>query len=160
LLIAPNANGFRDIPAVILIDEIDVHLHPKWQRKIVPALEDLFRACQFIATTHSPFVIQAVDRQKISRTDKLGDIPLDQDANSIEDIVEDIQGITMPQRSKRSEELSIAAEKYFKLLKQKNIPEDDLAQAETKYRLASEPFASDPALHALLKVEQMEARKP
>ena len=47
----------RDGHAVVLIDEIDLHLHPKWQRQIVHKLTKTFRNCQFIATTHSPQVI-------------------------------------------------------------------------------------------------------
>ena len=43
--------------AVVLIDEIDLHLHPKWQRQIVHKLTKTFPGCQFIATTHSPQVI-------------------------------------------------------------------------------------------------------
>lgn len=51
--------------AVILIDEIDLHLHPQWQRKIVGNLEKTFPNCQFIATTHSPQVIGEVPHDKI-----------------------------------------------------------------------------------------------
>ena len=51
--------------AVILIDEIDLHLHPQWQRKIVGNLEKTFPNCQFIATTHSPQVIGEVQHDKI-----------------------------------------------------------------------------------------------
>jgi predicted ATP-binding protein involved in virulence len=51
--------------AVILIDEIDLHLHPQWQRKIVGNLETTFPNCQFIATTHSPQVIGEVPHNKI-----------------------------------------------------------------------------------------------
>jgi predicted ATP-binding protein involved in virulence len=51
--------------AVILIDEIDLHLHPQWQRKIVGNLENTFPGCQFIATTHSPQVIGEVPHEKI-----------------------------------------------------------------------------------------------
>jgi len=151
---------YKTTSAVVLIDEIDVHLHPKWQRKIVPALEDLFPACQFIATTHSPFVIQAVERHKILRPDKRGGVSLDQGANSIEDIVEDIQGVDMPQRGQRAEKMSKTAERYFTLLRSKNVAKKDLAEAEKAYRLASEPFTNAPALHALLKVEQIEAGIP
>lgn len=42
---------------VILIDEIDLHLHPKWQRMIVTKLGDVFPNCQFLLSTHSPHVI-------------------------------------------------------------------------------------------------------
>ncbi len=46
--------------AVVLIDELDLHLHPKWQRTIVQKLTDTFPNCQFIATTHSPLIIGEV----------------------------------------------------------------------------------------------------
>lgn len=46
--------------AVVLIDEIDLHLHPQWQRQIVHKLTETFPKCQFIATTHSPQVIGEV----------------------------------------------------------------------------------------------------
>jgi predicted ATP-binding protein involved in virulence len=51
--------------AVILIDEIDLHLHPQWQRKIVGDLTRTFPNCQFIATTHSPQVIGEVAHERI-----------------------------------------------------------------------------------------------
>jgi predicted ATP-binding protein involved in virulence len=46
--------------AIILVDEIDLHLHPSWQRMIVPNLLKTFPFCQFILTTHSPQVISHV----------------------------------------------------------------------------------------------------
>ena len=51
--------------AVVLIDEIDLHLHPKWQRQIVHNLCETFPLCQFIATTHSPQVIGEVEHERI-----------------------------------------------------------------------------------------------
>ena len=154
-------NGIGGGEAIVLIDEIDVHLHPKWQRKIVPALEDLFQHCQFIATTHSPFVIQATNRQKIAAIDPVAPITLLDGGNSIEDIAENIQGVSVPQRSVRAENLSEAAKQYFTLLKMRDsraesVEPGELVAAEQKYREASEPFTSDPAVHALLKVQLME----
>lgn len=52
----PAANA----AAVVLIDELELHLHPGWQRSIVDNLTQTFRNCQFIATTHSPQVIGEV----------------------------------------------------------------------------------------------------
>ena len=51
--------------AVVLIDEIELHLHPKWQRQIIHNLTDTFPRCQFIATTHSPQVIGEVPHDRI-----------------------------------------------------------------------------------------------
>jgi len=50
---------------VVLIDEIELHLHPKWQREIIPALTRTFPNCQFIVTTHSPQVISDVKPDSI-----------------------------------------------------------------------------------------------
>ena len=50
---------------VVLIDEIDLHLHPVWQRQIVQKLTATFPSCQFIATTHSPQVIGEVEHDHI-----------------------------------------------------------------------------------------------
>jgi len=56
--------------AIILIDELDLHLHPKWQRTIVSDLQRTFPNCQFIATTHSPQIIGEVKPEAITIIDK------------------------------------------------------------------------------------------
>ncbi len=50
---------------IVLIDELDLHLHPKWQRTIVEQLTRTFPACQFIATTHSPQIVAAVEPEQV-----------------------------------------------------------------------------------------------
>ena len=49
--------GWEEQPAVLLIDEIENHLHPTWQRRVIPALRKHFPGLQIFATTHSPFVV-------------------------------------------------------------------------------------------------------
>jgi predicted ATP-binding protein involved in virulence len=51
--------------AVVLIDELDLHLHPKWQRTIVESLTNTFPKCQFISTTHSPQIVAAVEPEQV-----------------------------------------------------------------------------------------------
>lgn len=58
-------NPAQDGKAVVLIDELDLHLHPKWQREIVARLENTFPNCQFIASTHSPQTVGEVSPEKI-----------------------------------------------------------------------------------------------
>ncbi len=48
-------------PAVVIIDEIDLHLHPLWQLRIIDDLSEIFPAIQFIATSHSPLVVQVAE---------------------------------------------------------------------------------------------------
>lgn len=50
---------------VVLIDELDLHLHPRWQRRIVDDLKSIFPNIQFIATTHSPHIIQDISPSEI-----------------------------------------------------------------------------------------------
>ena len=61
----PGLENPLDGFGVVLIDEIELHLHPKWQREIIPALTRTFPKCQFIVTTHSPQVISQVKPQGI-----------------------------------------------------------------------------------------------
>ena len=49
--------GWENKPAILLIDEIENHLHPTWQRRVIPALVEHFPGLQIFATTHSPFVV-------------------------------------------------------------------------------------------------------
>lgn len=59
-----SANPLEE-EAIILIDELDLHLHPKWQKTIVDDLKRTFPNCQFIISTHSPFVIQALHAHEL-----------------------------------------------------------------------------------------------
>ena len=59
--------GWNERPAVLLIDEIENHLHPTWQRRVVPALLQHFPALQIFATTHSPFVVAGLKKGQVHR---------------------------------------------------------------------------------------------
>lgn len=52
-------NMITETPGIVLIDEIDIHLHPKWQWKVIDALRKTFPNVQFIATTHAPILFAA-----------------------------------------------------------------------------------------------------
>jgi hypothetical protein len=58
--------------AVCLIDEVDAHLHPRWQETIIPGLRALFPNVQFIATTHSPLVVASVEPENVFRLEAEG----------------------------------------------------------------------------------------
>ncbi|NOQ64172.1 MAG: AAA family ATPase [Methyloprofundus sp.] len=57
----PDSDNPLHKPAVVLVDEIDLHLHPEWQRKIIQFLSDQFPQTQFIVTAHSPLIVQSAD---------------------------------------------------------------------------------------------------
>jgi hypothetical protein len=61
--------SFLDIPmklsGLVLLDEVDLHLHPTWQRRVVPVLKRMFPRLQFVVTTHSPLVLAGFERDEI-----------------------------------------------------------------------------------------------
>lgn len=64
----------EDVEAIVLIDEIELHLHPEWQGRIASVLTDVFPRMQFIVTTHSPHVIQSAERNQIIALQAIGDV--------------------------------------------------------------------------------------
>lgn len=58
-------NPLTEGKAIVLIDELDLHLHPRWQRTIARQLTETFPNCQFIVTTHSPQIVGEVHPDKI-----------------------------------------------------------------------------------------------
>lgn len=82
--IYPNSNDPLSEPAIILIDEIDLHLHPEWQRKLTSDLTNHFKNTQFIATSHSPLVVQAATDANIVLLRKENDqVIIDNDVENI-----------------------------------------------------------------------------
>ena len=61
----PTMEDFSELEGVVLIDEIDAHLHPKWQWKILDAIRQVFPSVQFIIATHSPIVISSIKDARI-----------------------------------------------------------------------------------------------
>jgi predicted ATP-binding protein involved in virulence len=107
-------NGVKTNPlfcaGIVLIDEIDMHLHPKWQRNVLPALTKTFPNIQFIATTHSPQVLSRVKREEVRLLDDgkilmVSSNPIGRDANAI---LEEIQQV-----SKRPKEIEMLIDSYF-----------------------------------------------
>ncbi len=147
-------------PGIVLIDEIDLHLHPRWQRRVVGDLLKAFPKVQFVATTHSPFIIQSLPPIDGVRLINL-DAP-DQDqpfANqSLEDIAESVQDVEMPQRSQRWQSMLKAAEEYYAVLRDaKGKTPDDVARLKNRLDELTLPFSDDPAYQALLKSERVAA---
>lgn len=64
-----------DTPGVVLIDELDLHLHPNLQKSVVQRLKDAFPKLQFIATTHSPFIVQSLNEDELINLGNLDDEP-------------------------------------------------------------------------------------
>lgn len=151
-----EADVIKQTEGIVLIDEIDLHLHPKWQREVVGRLLRTFPKVQFVASSHSPFIIQSLyGREDCLLWDLEKAAPLSIESKSIEDIAENQQGVDTPQQSQRFLEMEKAAEEYYRVLKQ--IPS---ASEKEKQRLKQRldelllPYSDDPAFQAFLKMER------
>ncbi|MDJ0734978.1 MAG: AAA family ATPase [Nostocaceae cyanobacterium] len=106
---------------VVLIDEIELHLHPQWQREIIPALTRTFPNCQFIVTTHSPQIISHVKPGGIfilEKTDKgiIAKRPESSFGRDSNRILEDIMGVPA-----RPEEIKHLLNHMFILIDEGNL---------------------------------------
>lgn len=139
---------------VVLIDELELHLHPKWQREVVGKLRQTFPKIQFICTTHSPFIIQSLRAGELITLDP-EEFPVEYSDKSIEDIAENVMKVEMPQKSARYQAMMSAAEEYFTLLRTVDRDnEEEVIEAEQRLNELAMPFSDDPAFQALLKVER------
>jgi len=149
----------RETPGVVLIDEIDLHLHPNWQRRVVDDLKRAFPGVQFIATSHSPFIVQSLKGPgELIKLD--GEMKsIENIDRSIEDIAEDIMDVQIPQKSKRYLDMMKTAEQYYDLLEKGKSAENDeeLTRIKNKLDELSMPFSDNPALQAFLKMERTAA---
>lgn len=88
----------NETPGIVLIDELDMHLHPKWQWKIVGALKNTFPNVQFITATHSPIIISSCKEENLIRLGENQEIfydktPYGLDVNDTLDVCQDSQSL-------------------------------------------------------------------
>jgi energy-coupling factor transporter ATP-binding protein EcfA2 len=136
----------NEVKGVVLIDEIDVHLHPKWQREIGFMLTKTFPNLQFIVTTHSPFVAMAAGTGALTVLRKNDDSviaktipsPSDWDVERVLTEIFDVYSRT----PKVMEELRRYEKLRFKALKKELNPAEELEfkklQKDLDRRLAGE----------------------
>ena len=62
-----GADSPARVEGVVLIDELDLHLHPRWQRVALPSLRDVFPRLQFVISTHSPQVLSSAENRQVRR---------------------------------------------------------------------------------------------
>lgn len=121
------ANPYRKEPlkgeGIILIDEIDLHLHPSWQRLMIPQLLETFPNCQFIVTTHSPQVLSHVQPESLfilnNKNNNLSYSKATESYGKNSDrILEDLLGVdARPTKEKKR------LQKIFKLIEEGRIEE-------------------------------------
>ena len=132
-----KGDALKKTPGVVLIDEVDLSLHPTWQKRIIRILKEQFPRIQFICATHSPFIIQSLEDGELVTLDQ----PLDSEysGEGIEDIAEDIMGVVLPQYSEKKRKIYEASREYFSALKEAKTQDEieklgkRLAELEAEY---------------------------
>lgn len=168
----------RQTKGIVLIDEIDLHLHPRWQRRIVNDLRTIFPQVQFIATTHSPFIVQSLrDGELHQLSTRLGTISNTQN-QSIETIAKalmvpapdepvdksaELMGVSEPEVSKQYGEMKGVAADLFKLIAELDdaTPQrrDDIERQMATVMGRAKSYPDNPAFQAFLEMKRAEALK-
>ncbi len=138
------ANPKRDNPlegkGIVIIDEIDLHLHPKWQRRIIPTLTRVFTNIQFIVSTHSPHVITHVQPQDIyllSITEQGINYnkPTESYGKNVDRILEDLMGL----ETTRPDEVNRLLTELYETIAIGNIEEAKKQMANLKGVIGEDP---------------------
>ena len=129
----PNLENPLDGTGAVLIDEIDLHLHPKWQQVVVPRLLKTFPNIQFFISTHSPFILtETKPKQLFCLKQENGEMKVETGLNTYghtsERILEDFMGLERT----RPEEVGTKFSEIFKLVGEKNLDKAKEKLAELK----------------------------
>ncbi|MCX7046449.1 MAG: AAA family ATPase [Candidatus Sumerlaeota bacterium] len=141
---------------VVLIDELDLHLHPKWQRRVIEDLRRTFPKIQFIATTHSPFLIQTVRQGELIALD---DRPLgDYENRGLEEVTVKAMGVTDPNITPRYAEMLDVAKQYYRMLEEaQGANQERLRALKAQLDSMIAPYADNPAYQAFLEMHRTAA---
>ena len=139
-------------PGIVLIDEFDLYLHPRWQQHLLADFQKAFPNIQFIVTTHSPFIIQSVRTKNLITLDGVND-NTDPIYRSIEEIT--LKEMNMEtRRSQQYNQMLQKAEEYYQLVKAGKENTNEAQEVSQKLNEIEAEFSSDPAYVALLKAER------
>ena len=120
-----SSNPIAEGSALVMIDEIELHLHPTWQRQVLPRLTSTFKNCQFIVTTHSPLVIGEVESKCIRFLEReeeqgkvISTIPSESYGLDANRVLSELMGA-----SERNKEVTEILHQIFKLIDDENFDE-------------------------------------
>ncbi|WP_297893814.1 AAA family ATPase [Shewanella sp.] len=148
-----------EFDGIILIDELELHLHPEWQAKIAGILVDVFPKIQFITSTHSPHILQNAKPNEIIALGANEDGVYRRHLNggsygfqgwTVEEVLTDVMGMEDTRTDTYKEKLS-----EF----ENAITEEDYSAAEAVYRELDKLLHSENYLRKLLKLELISIRE-
>ncbi|RLV58253.1 ATPase [Parashewanella curva] len=145
----------KKTPGIILIDELDLHLHPLWQRRIIEDLRNTFPEVQFVFTTHSPFLIQSLrSGEELLMLEGMATAELSN--KTLGDIAEGIMSAGQSEVSDRYAEMKGVALTYLQTLQEaEKAPEDKLNDYKQRLADSIAPYAENPAYQAFLEMHRI-----
>ncbi|MFN0200095.1 MAG: AAA family ATPase, partial [Bacteroidia bacterium] len=132
-------NACKESEGIVLIDELDLHLHPNWQKRIVGDLQKSFPKLQFIVTTHSPFIIQDVPKSQIQvLNQQKAEMPKFEPnlltPDSIFTMIQGVEDIETQERTTKIEELASLDILMLALKKEGKESSPEMQQYWNKFR--------------------------
>ena len=150
-------SAIDETPGIILIDEIDLHLHPSWQKRIVTDMKNTFPKMQIIATTHAPIVVSSCNKDELI----ILDAELDDNLDSVvsvknseistkgwlaENILADIMGVPTSRDEETEAEIKRFRELYEKKFRNKITDAEVNELKNLKERLEKKLPSEDPLI--------------
>lgn len=131
--------------AILLMDEIENHLHPTWQRRVIPALLEYFPGLQIFATTHSPFVVAGLRAGQVHMLKRDADGVVTASTNeqdiigwTTDEILRTFMGVDEP-----TDQLTInRRERLLDLRRKDSLSDDESVEMEELRRQVNEDFLS------------------
>ncbi len=149
-------NAIKYTPGIVLIDEIDLYLHPHWQKHVLQDLMNAFPMIQFVVSTHSPFIVQSLKEGQLISFDDDVRTSGEPFREGLEDIVGDRMGLKQDIRSKRFNKMVHLASQLFEAVDNGKANKDEL---KAKLNLLESEFSDDPAYLALVRTEYKARQK-
>jgi hypothetical protein len=143
----------EDFDGVVLIDELELHLHPEWQARIVGVLTRIFPRIQFIVTTHSPHIIQAAEPNQIVALEfrerkvalrSLPASPLGFKGWTLDEVLTDVMGM----HDTRTEEVRTLLDRFSQA-----VDDDDYKTAEMIFRELDSSLHPENHIRKLLRLQ-------
>ena len=145
-----GSNAVKMTPGVVMIDEIDLYLHPHWQKHVLQDLTKAFPMIQFIVSTHSPFIIQSLQEGQLVSFDDNVLTSGEPFREGLEDITSERMGLQQDIRSKRFNEMVDVATRLFEAADNGSADKEKL---KAKLDEIEAEFSDDPAYLALIRTE-------
>ena len=147
-----GADSVVQSKGVVLIDELDMHLHPTWQKRVVGDLKKAFPNIQFIVTTHSPFIVQSLSKEELQNLDFM--TPENPSDMTLNKVVTDVMGVTKLKSDDFEERYKIAFQQFQQL--NRNFDElsmDDYQRVKEAIDKIIVEETNDPIYKAFLKAK-------